>query len=78
MFLTAEGNTVTKTDIMDFLMKAAWVIHSDYHRLLITCTGAAIIGLDMCLACHLQVARPKLRDIGNAKQITTSPMRIKH
>lgn len=78
MFFTAEVNTVTKSDIMDFLMKAPWVIHYDYHRLLITCTGAAIIGLNMCLACHLHVTRPKLRDIVNAKQIAISPMRRKH
>ena len=50
MLRTAEldmTDTVSESDIADFLTNAAWAIHSTYHTVLKTSPGAAIFGRDM-------------------------------
>ena len=50
MLRTAEldmTDTVSKSDIADFLTNAAWAVHSTYHTVLKTSPGAAIFGRDM-------------------------------
>ncbi len=50
MLSTAEinmANTVSKSDIVNFLTKAAWAICSTYHTVLKSSPGAAIFGRDM-------------------------------
>jgi hypothetical protein len=50
MLRTSEvdmAETVTESDIADFLTNAAWAICSTYHTVLKTSPGAAIFGLDM-------------------------------
>eukprot|EP00804_Cyclotella_cryptica_P008953 CCRYP_012051-RA/>CCRYP_012051-RA protein AED:0.36 eAED:0.36 QI:0/-1/0/1/-1/1/1/0/147 len=50
MLRTADldmADTVNKSDIADFLRKAAWAVHSTYHIALKTSPGAAIFGRDM-------------------------------
>jgi hypothetical protein len=44
---TADIDTITKSDIADFLINAAWAVCSTYHTVLKTSPGAAIFGLDM-------------------------------
>jgi hypothetical protein len=41
------ADTVSESDIADFLTNAAWAIRSTYHTVLKTSTGAAIFGRDM-------------------------------
>ncbi len=41
------ADTITKSDIADFLTNAAWAICSTYHTILKTLSGAAIFGWDM-------------------------------
>ena len=40
-------DTVSKSDIADFLTNAAWAVCSTYHTVLKTSPGAAIFGRDM-------------------------------
>jgi hypothetical protein len=50
MLRTAEldmTETITESDIADFLTNAAWVVRSTYHTVLKTSPGAAIFGRDM-------------------------------
>ena len=50
MLSTAEldmTDTVSKSDIADFLTNAAWAVCSTYHTVLKTSPGAAIFGRDM-------------------------------
>ena len=50
MLRTAEldmTDTVSKSDIADFLTNATWAVHSTYHTVLKTSPGAAIFGRDM-------------------------------
>ena len=50
MLLTAEINmadTVSESDIVDFLTNAAWAVCSTYHTVLKASPGAAIFGRDM-------------------------------
>ena len=50
MLHTSELNmaeTITESDIADFLTNAAWAICSTYHTVLITSPGTAIFGQDM-------------------------------
>ena len=50
MLRTAEldmADTVSKSDISDFLTNAAWAVCSTYHTVLKTSPGAAIFGRDM-------------------------------
>ena len=50
MLRTAEldmTDTVSKSDIADFLTNAAWAVCSTYHTVLETSPGAAIFGRDM-------------------------------
>ncbi len=50
MLYTAEldmAETVSKSDIADFLTNAAWAVRSTYHTVLKTSPGAAIFGRDM-------------------------------
>ena len=50
MLSTSEidmAETVTESDIADFLTNAAWAICSTYHTVLKTSPGAAIFGRDM-------------------------------
>ena len=50
MLRTAEldmTDTVSKSDIVDFLKNAAWAVCSTYHTVLKTSPGAAIFGRDM-------------------------------
>ena len=50
MLCTAEldmTDTVSKSDIADFLTNAAWAVCSTYHTVLNTSPGAAIFGSDM-------------------------------
>ena len=50
MLRTAEldmADTVSKSDIADFLTNAAWAVRSTYHTVLKTSPGAAIFGRDM-------------------------------
>ena len=50
MLRTAEldmTNTVSESDIADFLTNAAWAVRSTYHTVLKTSPGAAIFGRDM-------------------------------
>ncbi len=41
------ANTVSESDIVDFLTNATWAIHSTYHMVLKASPGAAIFGRDM-------------------------------
>ena len=41
------ANTVSESDIADFLTNAAWAVCSTYHTVLKTSPGAAIFGRDM-------------------------------
>ncbi len=41
------ADTVSESDIVDFLTKAAWAFHSTYHTVLKASPGAAIFGRDM-------------------------------
>jgi hypothetical protein len=41
------ADTITESDIADFLTNAAWAVHSTYHTVLKTSPGAAIFGRDM-------------------------------
>ena len=43
------AETVTESDIADFLTNAAWAVHSTYHTVLKTSPGMAIFGRDMLL-----------------------------
>ena len=50
MLHTAEldmADTVVPSDISDFLIDAAWAVHSKYHKVLKASPGAAIFGRDM-------------------------------
>ena len=50
MLRTAEldmTETVSKSDIADFLTNATWAVRSTYHTVLKTSPGAAIFGRDM-------------------------------
>ena len=50
MLRTAEldmTDTVSKSDIADFLTNVAWAVCSTYHTVLKTSPGAAIFGRDM-------------------------------
>ena len=50
MLRTAEldmTDTVSESDIADFLTNAAWAVRSTYHTVLKTSPGAAIFGRDM-------------------------------
>ena len=50
MLCTAEldmADTVSESDIADFLTNAAWAVCSTYHTVLKTSPGAAIFGRDM-------------------------------
>ena len=50
MLHTAEidmANTVSESDIADFLTNAAWTVCSTYHTVLKASPGAAIFGRDM-------------------------------
>ncbi len=50
MLRTSEidmAETVTESDIADFLTNAAWAVCSTYHTVLKTSPGAAIFGRDM-------------------------------
>ena len=50
MLRTAEldmADTVAPSDISDFLMDAAWAVHSTYHAVLKASLGGAIFGRDM-------------------------------
>ena len=50
MLRTAEldmANTISESDIADFLTNAAWAIRSTYHTVLKTSPGAVIFGRDM-------------------------------
>ena len=50
MLHTAEldmADTISKSDIADFLTNAAWAVCSTYHTVLKTWPGAAIFGRDM-------------------------------
>ena len=50
MLRTAEldmADTVSKSDIADFLTNATWAVCSTYHTVLKTSPGAAIFGRDM-------------------------------
>ncbi len=50
MLCTAEldmTDTVSKSDIADFLTNAAWAVRSTYHTVLKTLPGADIFGRDM-------------------------------
>ena len=50
MLRTAEldmADTVSESDIADFLTNAAWAVCSTYHTVLKTSPGAAIFGRDM-------------------------------
>ena len=40
-------NTVVPSNILDFLMDAAWAFFSTYHTVLKASPGAAIFGRDM-------------------------------
>ena len=44
---TDMADTITESDIADFLTNAAGIIHSTYHTVLKTLLGAAIFGRDM-------------------------------
>eukprot|EP00804_Cyclotella_cryptica_P019352 CCRYP_006195-RA/>CCRYP_006195-RA protein AED:0.46 eAED:0.46 QI:0/-1/0/1/-1/1/1/0/89 len=41
------ADTVSESDIADFLTNAAWAVCSTYHTVLKTSPGAAIFGRDM-------------------------------
>eukprot|EP00804_Cyclotella_cryptica_P025336 CCRYP_012429-RA/>CCRYP_012429-RA protein AED:0.46 eAED:0.49 QI:0/0/0/1/0/0/2/0/127 len=41
------ANTVSESDIADFLTNAAWAVRSTYHTVLKISPGAAIFGKDM-------------------------------
>jgi hypothetical protein len=41
------ADTITESDIADFLTNAAWAVRSTYHTVLKTSPGAAIFGRDM-------------------------------
>ena len=50
MLVTAEidmADTVSESDIADFLTNAAWAVRSTYHTVLKASPGAAIFGRDM-------------------------------
>ena len=50
MLRTADldmADTVSESDIADFLTNAAWAVRSTYHTVLKTSPGAAIFGRDM-------------------------------
>ena len=50
MLRTADidmADTITESDIADFLTDAAWAVRSTYHTVLKTSPGAAIFGRDM-------------------------------
>ena len=50
MLCTAEldmADTISKSDIADFLTSASWAAHSTYHTVLRTSPGSAIFGRDM-------------------------------
>ena len=50
MFCTAEiemADTISESDIVDFLTNAAWAVRSTYHTVLKASPGAAIFGRDM-------------------------------
>eukprot|EP00804_Cyclotella_cryptica_P024751 CCRYP_001727-RA/>CCRYP_001727-RA protein AED:0.47 eAED:0.47 QI:0/-1/0/1/-1/0/1/0/109 len=42
-----KADTISKSDIADFLTNAAWAVRSTYHTVLKTSPGAAIFGRDM-------------------------------
>eukprot|EP00804_Cyclotella_cryptica_P022986 CCRYP_014983-RA/>CCRYP_014983-RA protein AED:0.46 eAED:0.46 QI:0/0/0/1/0/0/3/0/200 len=44
---TDMADTVSESDIADFLTNAAWAVRSTYHTVLKTSPGAAIFGRDM-------------------------------
>ena len=41
------ADTVSESDIADFLTNATWAVHSTYHTVLKTSPGATIFGRDM-------------------------------
>eukprot|EP00804_Cyclotella_cryptica_P013101 CCRYP_002375-RA/>CCRYP_002375-RA protein AED:0.46 eAED:0.46 QI:0/-1/0/1/-1/0/1/0/147 len=43
------ADTVSESDIADFLTNAAWAVRSTYHTVLKTSPGAAIFGRDMLI-----------------------------
>eukprot|EP00804_Cyclotella_cryptica_P017418 CCRYP_016643-RB/>CCRYP_016643-RB protein AED:0.45 eAED:0.45 QI:87/-1/1/1/-1/0/1/103/114 len=50
MLRTAEldmADTISESDIADFLTNATWAVRSTYHTILKTSPGAAIFGRDM-------------------------------
>ena len=71
MLRTAEldmADTVSKSDIADFLTNAAWAVCSTYHTVLKTSPGAAIFGRDMLFGVPFLVNWKK---IGEYRQTQT-------
>ncbi len=65
MLRTAEidmANTVSESDIADFLANAAWVMCSTYHMVLKASPGAAIFGRDMLFDIHFIADCNKIGD----------------
>jgi hypothetical protein len=60
--------TVTESDIADFLTNAAWAVCSTYHTVLKTSPGAAIFGRDMLFDIPFLADWKK---IGDYRQIQT-------
>jgi len=53
------ANTVSESDIADFLANAAWAVRSTYHTVLKNSPGAATFGWDMLFDVRLLLTRQK-------------------
>ncbi len=71
------AETVTESDIADFLTNAAWAVCSTYHAVLKTSLGAAIFGRDMLFGITFLADWKKYGNVDKNKLIRTHLMKIK-
>ncbi len=65
------ADTVSESDIADFLTNAAWAICSTYHTVLKTSPGAAIFGRDMLFDVPFIADWSKIGEYRQKKQTKT-------
>ena len=81
MLCTAEidiADTVSESDIMDFLTNAAWAVHSTYHTVLKTSPGTVIFGRDMLFDMPFIADWTKIGEDRQCQLIATLLVKIKH
>ncbi len=81
MLCTAEiymADTVSESDLADFLTNSTWAVCSTYHTVLIALPGAAIFGRDMILDVPFIAYWNKIGDDRQSQTIATQDVKTKH